>query len=677
MLDRKLSSALRTTPAKLLLLRSMGLQTVKDLLLHYPFRYEDKSELRSIALFNLQETNTSRGMLSPIRNEKTKFGKLIQRATFTDESGASADCIWFNQPYLPQQWGVSSKVLISGKVKLNQGRLSFQSPVMETWSEEQIHTGSIVPTYHETEGIGSKWLREKIHSVIDATTEFEDILPEGIRAHYQFPTKAEAIRSVHFPESSQQLEIARQMLAFEELFLLQLNALQQKRKWSQQHGAVTLPLDAELMKKFQEHLPFQLTGAQKISLYQILKDCEKPQPMLRLLQGDVGSGKTVVAAMAMLPFLKEGYQCVVMSPTEILAKQHFSTLRKLLSEFSSALLIGSISEKEKKELQGKISTGEIQLIIGTHALIQEAVTFPKLAFAVIDEQHRFGVMQRAELVKKSIHTVPHMLMMSATPIPRTLALTIYGDQELSIIDEMPPGRKPIITKVVHPEARRQANLFIDDQIEKGRQVFVVCPLIEESEKLEAKSVLEEFERLKTEDFPHRRLAYLHGKMKPGEKDEIMKNFKEKAFDILVATSVVEVGIDIPNATMMIIEGAERFGLSQLHQFRGRVGRNDIQSYCFLYTTKREQRSLRRLKAMSDHTDGFKLAEIDLEIRGPGEVYGLRQSGLPELKMASIMDGRTIAMAREKAMEILETDPDLESLPQVKELISKSGTFLKA
>src|SRR5690606_7215938 len=321
--------------------------------------------------------------------------------------------------------------------------------------------------------------------------------------------------------------------------------------------------------------------------------------------------------------------------------------------------------------------GKIQLIIGTHALIQEQVCFPKLAFAVIDEQHRFGVLQRAELVKKSPHITPHLLMMSATPIPRTLALPIYGDQELRIINEMPPGRKPIITKVVHPEARRQANLFVDDQITKARQAFVICPLIEESEKLEAKSVLKEYERLKTEDFPHRRIEYLHGEMKAPEKDDIMQRFKNKEFDILVSTSVIEVGIDIPNATVMLIEGAERFGLSQLHQIRGRVGRNDMQSYCFLFTTKREQQSARRLKAMADYTDGFKLAEIDLEIRGPGEVYGLQQSGLPDLKMASIMDGRTIAMAREKAQELLEKDPGLNSFPELQSMVENTGEFFKA
>lgn len=677
MLKLSLSSVLRTTSQKITLLKSMGFKTVEDLLLHYPFRYEDKSRITAINLFSLQETNNSRGRLSAIKNERTKTGKMIQKATFTDEEGAAIECVWFNQPFLANQWDFPRKVMISGKVKYSNGRMTFVSPVIEPWTEEQIHTAAIVPTYHETEGLTSKWFREKIAPLLPAASEFPDILPEEIRQQYGFPTKAKAIRTVHFPESTEDLEKAKQMLAFEELFILQLSALQQKKKWADQKGAIALPMDAELMKSFQEKLPFQLTGAQKISLYQVLKDCEKEQPMLRLLQGDVGSGKTVVSAMAMLPYLQKGYQCVVMSPTEILTKQHFSTLRKLLPDFSTALLIGSLSEKEKKELHEKISAGEIQLIIGTHALIQDQVTFPKLAFAVIDEQHRFGVLQRAELVKKSPHITPHLLMMSATPIPRTLALTIYGDQELSIINEMPPGRKPIITKVVHPEARRQANLFIDDQITKGRQVFVICPLIEESEKLEAKSVLKEFERLKTEDFPHRRIEYLHGKMKASEKDEIMQRFKDREFDILVSTSVIEVGIDIPNATVMLIEGAERFGLSQLHQFRGRVGRNDLQSYCFLFTTNKEQQSARRLKAMADYTDGFKLAEIDLEIRGPGEVYGLQQSGLPDLKMASIMDGRTIAMAREKAQELLEKDPELKQFAELRLLVENTGEFFKA
>jgi len=677
MLNTPLSTALRTTPAKLTLLKGMGLMRVEDLLKHYPFRYEDKSEIRPVSLFNLQEINNSKGQLSPIKNHLTKFGKKIQKATFTDEEGLSIECVWFNQPFLCQQWSIPMTVMISGKVKMNMGRMSFQSPTIERWSDERVHTGAIVPVYHETDGINSKWLREKIQSVIHYATDFEDLLSEEVRKEYEFPSKAEAIRQVHFPETRDQLDKAREMLAFEELFVLQLGALQQKQKWSDQGGAVAIPIDAKLMKDFQEQLPFELTDAQKISLYQILQDCEKEHPMLRLLQGDVGSGKTVVAAMAMLPFLKAGHQCIVMSPTEILAKQHFSTLSKLLPDIETDLLIGSLSKSDKEAAQKRAADGETSLIIGTHALIQDVVNFPKLAFAVIDEQHRFGVAQRAEIVTKSGGPVPHLLMMSATPIPRTLALTIYGDQELSVIDQMPPGRKPIITKVVHPESRRQANLFIDDQIEKGRQIFVICPLIEESEKLEAKSVLQEFERLQEQDFPHRNIAFLHGKMKTAEKDDIMQRFKDREYDILVATSVVEVGIDIPNATIMVIEGAERFGLSQLHQFRGRVGRNDMQSYCFLYTTKREQRSTRRLSAMQDHTDGFKLAEIDLDIRGPGEVYGLRQSGLPDLKMASILDGRTISLARQKAQELIDKDPSLGAFPTLQNLVEKAGGFWNA
>ncbi len=672
-----LAAVLNTTPTKLKLLHAMGLRSVEDLLLHYPFRYEDKSRITTVNMFNIKELNNSIGMLSPIKNELTKFGKKIQRATFTDQEGGTIRCIWFNQAYLAQQWSSPAQVMISGKVKYNNGLMSFQAPTIEKAHKTQLHTGSIVPIYHETEGITSKWLREKLRSVIHYAHQFEDILPEKLRKEMDFPKKSQAIASVHFPENSEKLERAKKMLAFEELFILQLGALQQKKKWSDQDGAIALVLDAELIKSFLNTLPFQLTDAQKICLYQILKDAEKSQPMLRLLQGDVGSGKTVVAAMAMLPFLKAGYQCVVMSPTEILAKQHFSTLRKFLKEYSTELLIGSLSKKAKEEAHQRISNDEVKLIVGTHALIQEAVSIPKLAFGVIDEQHRFGVTQRAELVKKSGGPIPHLLMMSATPIPRTLALTIYGDQELSIIDQMPPGRKPIITKVVHPQARKQANLFIDDQIEKGRQVFVICPLIEESEKLESKSVLQEYERLQTYDFPHRKIMYLHGKMKSDEKDKIMEDFKEKKYDILVSTSVIEVGIDIPNATMMVIEGAERFGLSQLHQFRGRVGRNDMQSYCFLYTTKQEQSSSRRLKAMSDYSDGFKLAEIDLEIRGPGEVYGLKQSGLPDLKMASIMDGRTIAMAREKAQELIDQDAQLMQFPMLQELVERMGGYWKA
>lgn len=666
-----LQSLLRTTRQKTELLKTLGIRNASDLLLYFPFRYDDRSQIKPLSQFQTNETGTSKGTLSAIKNQITKNGILIQKATFTDKEGVLVECVWFRQPHLAMQWNFFQEVLISGKLQYKKKQFSFISPVLEKWSGKPIHAGTIVPIYHETKGITSKWLREKIQKVLPMADQFPDILPEFVRNEFKFPKKSEAIKTIHFPKTAELLNQSRTMLGFEELYVLQLGALQQKRKWSAQGGAIAMPINPELMKSFQQQLPFQLTNSQKIALYQILKDCEKTSPMLRLLEGDVGSGKTVVAAMAMLPYLKARYQCVVMAPTEILAEQHFSTLRKVIHDIPIQLLTGSVSPSEKKRIRKEIAEGRVLLTVGTHALIQETIKIPKLAFAVIDEQHRFGVVQRSALVKKSSGIIPHLLMMSATPIPRTLALTIFGDQELTIIAEMPPGRKPVITKLVPPGMRKKANLFIDQKIEKGEQAFVICPLIEESEKLEVKSVLQEYERLRKEDFPHRRIAYLHGKMESPEKDEVMKKFKNRELDMLVSTSVVEVGIDIPNATIMVIEGSERFGLSQLHQFRGRVGRSERQSYCFLYTSKKEQQSGRRLKAMIDHTDGFKLAEIDLSIRGPGEVYGIRQSGLPDLKIASLMDAKTIALAREKAKELLEQDPDLNRFPLLKNLVEQN------
>jgi ATP-dependent DNA helicase RecG len=676
-----LSKALRTTTAKIKILKKMGLETVQDLLMYYPRTYEDKSRLVPVSYFSVKETNNAVGILSAIRGERTRNGKFIQKATFTDDEGGSCECVWFNQQFLTQMWSKEQRVLISGKAKYNYGKMSLVSPEVEKYSEHAIHTGSIVPVYTETEGISSKWLREKIQSVLPYCEMLVDVLPDEVREQHFYPTKAKSVMTVHQPESDEKLDLAQSMLAFEELFILQLNALEQKRRWQTQGSAPKIGMDSELIKKFQSTLPYELTGAQKICLFQILKDMEKGEPMLRLLEGDVGSGKTVVAAMAMMSVVKAGYQCALMSPTEILTKQHFENLRELLQDLRIELLVGSMQEKDKKNVRENLLLGLTDVVIGTHALIQDSVQFQNLGLAVIDEQHRFGVDQRARLIKGlGQETVPHLLMMSATPIPRTLALTIYGDQELSVIDEMPPGRKPITTKVVHQKARQQANLFIDSEIGKGRQVFVVCPLVDESEKLglEVKSVLKEVQYLDEVVFKHRSVAYLHGKMASDDKDRIMNDFKEKKYDILVATSVVEVGIDIPNASIMLIEGAERFGLSQLHQFRGRVGRGADKSYCFLFTTESDQLNNRRLKAMELYSDGFKLAEIDLEIRGPGEVYGYRQSGLPDLRMASIMDGRTIALARKTAKQLLDRDPELREHKSLRLLVDqRQSEFVQA
>jgi ATP-dependent DNA helicase RecG len=464
MLKTPLAKMLRTTKQKLELLSKLGLFTVRDLLLYYPRAYEDKSVLSSISMFSVKHVNTSRGTLSPITKMTTKYGKKILKATFTDEQGASVECVWFGQFHLPQIWNRPKKVLVSGKVRWAMGKMTLQSPEVEEDTGDLLHAGGIIAVYHETEGISSKWLREKISTLVHACSEFEDILPLEISTEFGFPTKGDSLRAVHFPESDEQLDLARKMLSFEELYILQLQALRQKHLWEEQGAAAGVVMDSDLMKEFQSTLPFELTGAQKVSLFEILTDMASGKPMLRMLQGDVGSGKTIVAAMAILNASRQGYQCCVMSPTEILTKQHFQTMKTILPDCRIELLVGSMKESEKQEVRDSIAAGDVDLVIGTHALIQSSVQFRNLGLGVIDEQHRFGVEQRKRLAERSGTCVPHLLMMSATPIPRSLALTIYGDQDLSIIDEMPKGRKPIVTKVVHPGARYQSTLFIDDQI---------------------------------------------------------------------------------------------------------------------------------------------------------------------------------------------------------------------
>jgi ATP-dependent DNA helicase RecG len=658
----------------------MGLETVLDLLEYYPRDYEDVSELTPISLFRPNETNSCRGFLSPIQTVRTKYGKQLQKAVLTDADGAQIDCVWFHQNHLSRQYTKETEVIVSGKVKSGGVGMSFVSPMIEPIEKQQLHTARIIPVYPETEGVSSKWLREKIAQLLPFATQIEDFLPPELVAEKQFLPRAEAITQIHFPTDSDNLDRARERLAFEEAFLLQTQALTAKYSNKSLYKSVQIPMDVAFIKSFMESLPFQLTNAQKIALYEILNDMEKDEPMLRLLEGDVGCGKTVVAAIAALVTHKNGLQTAVMAPTEILAKQHYKKFLELFDSFTGTvprieLLIGSLSTKEKEQAHRMIAAGEVDLVIGTHALIQEAVQFDSLGLAIIDEQHRFGVEQRAKLVQ---HGSPHVLMMTATPIPRTLALTMYGDQDLSVIDEMPPGRKTIITRVVPTRDTEKAILFIKDLINKGRQVFVICPLINESEKLELKSVTEEYERLRSDIFPEYRITYLHGKMKTEEKDAIMEDFRQKKYDILVATSVIEVGIDIPNAAVMIIESSERFGLAQLHQFRGRVGRGGDQAYCFLFVTDPKEGVPRRLKAMEQFTDGFKLAEIDLEIRGPGQIYGLRQSGLPDMKLVSIMDGRLIATARRFAEKVLLDDLNLKKFPLLKKKIQKlGGRFVKA
>lgn len=711
-------------PAYIKKLHKIGIETAGDFLFYFPFRYDDFSEVKKISEVELGEIVSVHGKILDIQNIRTWKRKMnITEALIEDDSGA-IKAVWFNQPFLIRNLKRGASVSLSGKVVYAQEGLQLSNPAYELLGSRQvIHTARLVPVYHETEGLSSKWIRAHIKPLIKLANEIEEYLPYEIIKRQKLFGLSEAIRQIHFPADKNRAEIAKRRLAFEELFLIQLYMLSQKKKW-QENGAVSIKFDKVLeeeVKKFVSSLPFKLTNAQKISSWSIIKDLEKNRPMNRLLEGDVGSGKTLVALIAAFVVIKSGHQVAFMAPTEILARQHFTeamkrfgkfaqkeTLRSLLLEehigsstdnvglgggsvtvldlnIAIALLTASESkifkdgkEKEisRKKLFDKIKNGEINFLIGTHSLIQEGVAFRNLAFSIVDEQHRFGIDQRAKLqqevisIKDGLKTIPHLLSMTATPIPRTLALTVYGDLDLSILDEMPIGRQKIITKLVMPANRDLAYKFIYEQIKKRRQAFVICPLIEESDILEVRSAKQEYEKLKNKIYPDLKIGLLHGRMKPKEKEKTMKDFLESKIDILVSTSVVEVGIDVPNASVMLIEGADRFGLAQLHQFRGRVGRGKYQSFCFLFTDSTSSTTHKRLKALIKNSNGFELAEKDLEIRGPGELIGVRQSGLPDLAMASLSDAELIKNAREEAEKLIGEDSKLAKYPKLAEKLKR-------
>lgn len=701
-------------PAYIKKLHRIGIETAGDLLFYFPFRYDDFSEVKKISEVELGEVVSVYGKIIDIRNIRTWKRKMnITEALIEDDSGA-IKAIWFNQPFLIRNLKAGANVSLSGKVVYAQEGLQLSNPAYELLGGRQIlHTARFVPVYHETEGLSSKWLRAHIKPLTKLVNEVGEYLPYEIIKRQKLFSLPEAIRQIHFPANLQKAEIAKKRLAFDELFLIQLYMLEEKRKW-QENNSVRIKFDGKLereIKNFTSSLPFKLTNAQRIAAWNIIKDLEKPKPMNRLLEGDVGSGKTLVALIAALAVIKFGYQVAFMAPTEILARQHFTEAVKRFGNITPlppssggqissspdkgrsggvlnikiAFLTGSESricengldmEINRKKLLDKTKNGEINLLIGTHSLIQEAVAFRNLAFSIVDEQHRFGIDQRAKLqkevlnIKDGLKTVPHLLSMTATPIPRTLALTVYGDLDLSILDEMPKGRQKIITKLVAPINRELAYKFIRDQVKKGRQVFVICPLIEESDVLEVKSATQEYEKLKNKIYPDLKIGLLHGRMKPKEKEKTMKNFLESKIDILVSTSVVEVGIDVSNASVMLIEGADRFGLAQLHQFRGRVGRDKHQSFCFLFTDSTSSATSKRLKALIKSSSGFELAEKDLEIRGPGELVGVRQSGLPDLAMASLSDAELIKNAREEAEKLVGEDSKLTKYPKLAEKLKK-------
>lgn len=657
-----LSKTLKTTKVYLQRLERLEVKTVGDLLNYFPRTYSDQSNFSKIIDIRTDQINIIKGTLSQLSEIRTKFGKKLIKAKLSDNTG-SVDIIWFNQPFITRLLHNGQQIILAGKAKFELGKVTLISPDFEAVQPQQLHTARLVPIYHETEGLSSKWLREKIHPLLKYTsTLFTEYLPAEIITKHQLIALDQAIREIHFPSNQANLDQAKKRLAFDELFLLQLQTLQKKWQWqNNQQGRPHRMIRHPKLASITNNLSFKLTNAQIKTLDEILEDFGRDFPMSRLLQGDVGSGKTIVAGLAIYNAILHNLQTALMAPTEILAEQHYQSLSKLFTQHGVRLkyLSGSTKVSEKKAILTELENGNIDLLIGTHALIQENIRFSKLGLAVIDEQHRFGVEQRSML--KS-HGTPHLLSLSATPIPRTLAMTIYGDQDLSIIDEMPAGRLPIITRIVPEKKRRDAYLWIADRVRAGRQAFVICPLIDESDSLELKSVLSEYENLQQHIFPDFKIGLLHGRLKASEKDDVMARFKANEYQILVSTSVVEVGIDVPNATIMMIEGAERFGLSQLHQFRGRVGRGAHQSYCFLFMQNESQTAKERLKAMVNHNSGFKLSEIDLELRGPGHIYGIRQSGIPDLKMASLTDSIAIAEARQAADQVIKSDPNLQNHP---------------
>jgi ATP-dependent DNA helicase RecG len=598
--------------------------------------------------------------------------------------------VWFNQPYLAEQLKTNDRIVIAGKVGLFNRVKTMENPEWERLqSEELTHTGRLVPVYPLTQGISQRMLRRVAKEAVDRFAGLvKEPLPGDLRRRHKLPELKSALRQMHYPDSQDKYEESRRRIAFEELLCVQLAVLERRLAW--QEGRAAPFGSGGVIDAYRDSLPFALTGAQERVLDEIASDLRRARPMARLLQGDVGSGKTAVAAAALIVANANGYQGALMAPTEILAEQHYRTLHSLLGRLQVGgrslrveLLTGSMKTPSKREIVEAVAQGKVDVVVGTHALIQEGVSFRKLGMAVVDEQHRFGVMQRAALKERANGydsgasrdsdpvdhvagfnraddppVTPHLLVMSATPIPRTLALTFFGDLDVSVIDEMPPGRLPVQTHWVSPDDRVDAYAFVREQVELGRQAFVVCPLIEESAALQTRSAVQEYERLSREVFPELRLGLLHGRMSARDKDEVLHAFRRGELHVLVATTVIEVGIDIPNASVMVIEGADRFGLAQLHQLRGRVGRGADQSYCLLLSDDPSQTAQQRLKLLEDINDGFALAEADLKLRGPGDYFGTRQSGLPEFQAADFSDIKLIETARQEAMALLEADPSL-------------------
>ena len=721
-------------------LRKLGIKTVGDLIMHFPIRYEDWREVSKIADLTAGYESTIHGIIQEVKQTRTWQKRMIITDVLIGDETGSIRAIWFNQPYIGKMLEKGKQINISGKVSKSKSKndIYFSNPIYElipSGYTEPKHTARLVSIYPETKGLTSKGIRFVMKNVLDSVEEIPEFIPSEVLEKLNLPEINDALRKIHLPENIEETEGAKKRFAFQDLFLLQLRNTYEKKSL-REHDAPAINWDSQLLSKYVGYLPFEFTESQKKSLDEILNDISKPHPMNRLLQGDVGSGKTAVAGITALVTAENGFQSAFMAPTEILARQHYKTFQNLFGEFEGG--VGLLLSKEARVFHGEgleekttkakllndISDGKILILVGTHALIQKNVEFRELGFVVIDEQHRFGVKQRAKLVrnvggdgivgneraKRSDNSdnsnilVPHFLSMSATPIPRTIMMTVFGNLDISLITELPKGRREIITKIVDTENRDKAYAFIRGEVRKGRQVYVVCPRIEkarndgivgnvgdeqvqrakQSDKRsdptvrtysswdDVKAVEEEYEKLSKKVFPDLRVGMLHGKLKSQDKDEVMKKFVAGESDILVSTSVIEVGIDVKNATIMMIESADRFGLAQLYQFRGRVGRGEHQSFCFLFTESELKISHDRLESLLTAKNSFELAEKDLAIRGPGEFLGEAQSGMPDLAMKAIQNPKLLKSAEDVSREIINKDPELTNYPELKKRLSEFG-----
>jgi len=685
-LNSSIEKEFRLSPRQKMALGKLGLKTIRDLLFYFPSRYENFSERKNIINLTEGDKTTVFGEVLEASLGKTWRKKMaVSEISIGDNTGI-IKAVWFHQPYMAKMINIGDKIALTGKISRNKSGLFISNPDFEKINRyEALGEGSmILPVYPETSGITSRWLRFAIQKILNSLEEnIVDPIPEEILKKYHLPSLKSSLIFIHKPQKIKDAEAARKRLAFEEIFFIQMARLKQKKE-REKHHSLKINFDQGELEKFLSSFPFKLTGAQKNAVSAVADDMQKNSPMSRLLEGDVGSGKTAVAIAAAYLAISAGYQAAYMAPTEILAGQHFQSFIEYFSELRLTPKIGLITSSgcqkfpskvnpseatkiSKAQLLKWVAGGEIPILIGTHSLIQDSVKFKNLALVIIDEQHRFGARQRASLAINKSENAPHLLSMTATPIPRTLALTIYGDLDLSLLDELPAGRKSPITKIINTEERETAYSMIREEIKKGRQAYIICPRIdlpdpEKEMAILAKSVKEEAKRLKKEIFPKWEIGILHGKMTPPEKEKVLSDFKDNKIQILVATSVVEVGINAPNATVIIIEGAERFGLAQLHQLRGRVIRSSYQPYCFIFAESKSQKTIERLKALTTAKNGFELAEYDLKIRGAGELGGGKQWGISDIGMEALRNIKMVEAARTESQKIIAESPSLEKYP---------------